>query len=345
MKWGHYTLIMCIVILSLVFPFSVSSSADDVLIPACPLYPTTAQLPFGSDTVVVYASGTSSDGETYTHYPEWFFISKSGYVDSNNSNIWSAYGSLTISGNTSIVKLNFASYSRIIRYYYNTGLNKYVRQVVGTYDNTLLVYALTDFQVYGSIYSTEDQTILGYNIGLASQYGISVPSSSPEWTVCGYASDFSAGLASLSNLVADQSELIDLYYQSISEQISELQSLYSLQGSRFESALQTAQSEIQSHADEAASSAADDIINAGEDISDLNTDVEDVTDIVDKLNEWVSDLDDFADHIDEAATGVASAMDAGTAMFDGFLSICPPIVIALFAFAIVFLVVRKIIGR
>ena len=111
------------------------------------------------------------------------------------------------------------------------------------------------------------------------------------------------------------------------------------------SQLQQAQSEIESNANAAASQAADDVNNAGEDMSDIDNDVDDVNSIVDTLDGWIETLDDFADRIQSSGNDVAAALESGTTLFNNFLGVCPPIVIALFGFALVFLVVRKIIGR
>lgn len=114
---------------------------------------------------------------------------------------------------------------------------------------------------------------------------------------------------------------------------------------QYSEALSNAQVEIESNANSAAQSAADSVNNAGEDISDIDDNIDEVNDIVEQLDEWISTLDDFADHIDSVADDVEDSIKAGTTVVNNFLGICPPIVIALFAFALVFLVVRKIIGR
>lgn len=131
----------------------------------------------------------------------------------------------------------------------------------------------------------------------------------------------------------------------LQSQVSELQSQLSEQGSEYHSALNQAQSDIESNAQSAAQSAADDINNAGEDVSDLDNDMDDVNSIVETLDGWIDDLDDFADRIDDSIVGVSTALSNANDVINGFFGICPPIVLAFFAFALVFLVVRKIIGR
>lgn len=383
MKWVHFTLIMCIVILSLVCPFCFTASAalnnlsgspySKSYMPVCQFYPLASNLPYGENTFCVcYERGPS------THDYYFFTSAYEARGDSTAVTDFDILGFFVGFGNTSDVwTMNIQSGSKIIHVLEvvtSSGSIGRTREDLGTFVQNSNEYPgyyqlqidltnpndLTNKKIISNLpYCwggfSGDQMLSSGNFSSVNDFVL-------PYYMAAYPDSVSTAIQS----IEDNQSLLTSYYTTLNSklnalsidvqyvqgqndelmsQVSELQSQLSAQGGEYQSALGQVQSEIQSNANEAASSAADDVINAGEDVSDLNTDVEDVTDIVDKLNEWVSDLDDFADHIDEAATGVASAMDAGTSMFNDFLGICPPIVIALFAFAIVFLVVRKIIGR
>ncbi|MGM9926902.1 MAG: hypothetical protein ACI35P_03035, partial [Bacillus sp. (in: firmicutes)] len=60
---------------------------------------------------------------------------------------------------------------------------------------------------------------------------------------------------------------------------------------------------------------------------------------------WLEQLDGFADTIEEAGESAHEYISKGTEIFTGFLSVAPTAVIALITFGIVFIVVRKIVGR
>ena len=87
------------------------------------------------------------------------------------------------------------------------------------------------------------------------------------------------------------------------------------------------------------------IENAGSDSPPLDTDISAFQSAIDTMNGWLDQLDDFADSIDTAGQTVSAYISKGTELFNGFMGIAPASVIALIAFGVVFLVIRKIVGR
>lgn len=85
--------------------------------------------------------------------------------------------------------------------------------------------------------------------------------------------------------------------------------------------------------------------NAGSDELALDTDISAFQSAIDTMNGWLDQLDEFADSIDEAGQTANEYISKGTELFNGFMSVAPAAVIALVAFGVVFIVVRKIVGR
>lgn len=357
MRRGYKFLSVCTAFLILIISFSVFSFADNPpAMVACPLYPSSDYLPYGKDTEVFMLKSV-----TTIH---WFFYARSEYVDSSFPNIWTCYCYKDSASANNNYYVSISSYSPIIHVTWTTA--QLTKGPVGDFDSTLQMYVCEDFDPGINTYTpvvTSGYHYLGYSL----PYAISnnMISGSRYWatpTVCAYPSDIQSAVASIN----ENSDLMTQYYNSLNSklnalsidvsyvqgqndellsEVSELRSELAEQGTEYQSALSSAQSEIQSNANAAASQAVDDINNAGEDMSDINDNIDEVNDIVDQLDEWISELDVFADRIDDAADGVADALDTGSDLLSNFLDICPPIVLALFAFALVFLVVRKIIGR
>lgn len=84
---------------------------------------------------------------------------------------------------------------------------------------------------------------------------------------------------------------------------------------------------------------------AGSDKPALDTDISVFQSSIDTMNGWLEQLDGFADTIDEAGQTANEYISKGTEMFNGFMGVAPTAVIALVGFGIVFVVVRKIVGR
>ena len=87
------------------------------------------------------------------------------------------------------------------------------------------------------------------------------------------------------------------------------------------------------------------IENAGSDEPPLDTDISAFQSAIDTMNGWLDQLDEFANSIDSAGQTVSAYISKGTELFNGFMGIAPASVIALVAFGVVFLVIRKIVGR
>ena len=87
------------------------------------------------------------------------------------------------------------------------------------------------------------------------------------------------------------------------------------------------------------------IENAGSDEPPLDTDISAFQSAIDTMNGWLDQLDTFADSIDSAGQTASAYISKGTELFNGFMGIAPASVIALIAFGVVFLVIRKIVGR
>lgn len=87
------------------------------------------------------------------------------------------------------------------------------------------------------------------------------------------------------------------------------------------------------------------IENAGSNEPPLDTDISAFQSAIDTMNGWLDQLDEFANSIDSAGQTASAYISKGTELFNGFMGIAPASVIALVAFGVVFLVIRKIVGR
>lgn len=87
------------------------------------------------------------------------------------------------------------------------------------------------------------------------------------------------------------------------------------------------------------------IENAGSDSPPLDTDISAFQSAIDTMNGWLDQLNEFANSIDSAGETASAYISKGTELFNGFMVIAPASVIALVAFGVVFLVIRKIVGR
>lgn len=97
--------------------------------------------------------------------------------------------------------------------------------------------------------------------------------------------------------------------------------------------------------DKAIDKGVDKIENAGSDSPPLDTDISAFQSAIDTMNGWLDQLNEFADSIDSAGDTAKDYISKGTELFNGFMGVAPASVIALIAFGIVFLVIRKIVGR
>lgn len=97
--------------------------------------------------------------------------------------------------------------------------------------------------------------------------------------------------------------------------------------------------------DKAIDKGVDKIENAGSDSPPLDTDISAFQSAIDTMNAWLDQLNEFADSIDSAGETAHEYISKGTELFNSFMGVAPASVIALVAFGVVFLVIRKIVGR
>lgn len=352
--------------------------------PVCSYYPTSEQLPF-SDCVVVYYKdiyyyywwfidksdvSTQQSNSLEPIRPVWgWFIDSKGFnsnyyrlvcysaspiiqvktqISTGNTDVttrgeltpWPSDGSYP----TSAAQLRYKLLLNSVIGSSNNALNAPIATESYSYEGASLDYYIDKDENYtgqGS-WSVDDYKTLYYIAQYPSSVSQAVESIQGNTDLLNqYYTSLNGKLNSLS------SDHIALYNQNneLLSQVDELQSQLSSQSGEYQSALDQAQSEIQSNVNSAASQAADDVNNAGEDISDINTNVDDVNSIVSKLQEWLQVLRGFSDNLEDTEENVIDALESGKSLINQFFGVCPPIVIAVFGFALTFLVVRKIIGR
>lgn len=356
-----------------------TSLTDSAYMPVCPYYYSAENLPFGDDTAVIYFAPNGNVNRF------WYFIDMGTddsvqstnfgfpitgfYVDDLDSSgtvltywrgvIYSASKIIRVTVNSSTGAVSVGRYGSITTYdASNPSMDMFRYKYISNFHDK--------GSYLGTLICTQSYNYNGHDLHYYIDRG------SPDWgTVDNYYSPYY--IASYPDTVQHAIEsiqgnttLLNSYYSTLnsklnslsidvqyiqgqndelSSKVDELQSQLGSQSSEYQSALATAQSQIESNAQSAAQSAADDINNAGEDVSDIDDDMDDVNSIVETLDGWIDSLDTFADTIDDTAGDVADALDNASDFVEGFIGACPAIVIALFSFALVFLIVRKIIGR
>lgn len=373
-KWIQCIAIMCIVIsISLCPFFSVSAISgqaySNAYMPVCSDYPSSSQLPYGEDLTQVVCLKTRFTSST--RY-DWFFVSGS-FTNFDGASSYEIENALSFivssSSNIGYYLVTFYSHSiikRVTQFVYDSDLTTTTRDSYNTFQSNASAYVANIEVPYNTtteIISTCGYLWIGYPVDVAIGKGqLSSSNLITPYYIASYPDTVQQAITS----IQDNSFLLSQYYTSLnsrlnslsidlryvqgqndelSSKVDELQSLLGAQSGEYQSALNQAQSEIQSNANSAAQSAADDVNNAGSDVDDLDDNMDDVNGIVETLDGWIEDLDDFADSIDDSITSVSVALTNANAVINGFFGACPPIVLALFGFALVFIVVRKIIGR
>lgn len=89
----------------------------------------------------------------------------------------------------------------------------------------------------------------------------------------------------------------------------------------------------------------DGLNNAGSDKPPLDTDITAFKSAIDKMNGWLDTIDNFVLSINTAADSAQTYISKGTEIYNSFFSIAPVALTVLVGFSVVFLVVRKIVGR
>ena len=70
-----------------------------------------------------------------------------------------------------------------------------------------------------------------------------------------------------------------------------------------------------------------------------------LNDVIDQLEEWQGNLKDTVDDINSAATNVSGYISTGTQLVNGVIGVGGVAFTALITFGIVFVLVRKVVGR
>lgn len=68
-------------------------------------------------------------------------------------------------------------------------------------------------------------------------------------------------------------------------------------------------------------------------------------DVIEKLNSWLDDLKGFSDTIDSQGDEVAGYLSTGSNFINTFLSAAPSCILIFLSFGVIFVVVRKVVGR
>lgn len=335
--------------------FADVSAWESPYMPVCPSYLTSGQLPYGpSNTLVICC--VPPQGISYRQsYYQWFFV----FIDATYNYFFIPQVS------SPYVYLNIKAKANIIRYYstVHSDSPNWVLSEVGTYDSTGSGnFYISNFYIGPEyrIVSNYEPSYWNNTISYAEANGLlPLPSSFTgsllDSYIAAYPDNINRAISSINGLSA----VMEQYYLSLDSALGQIQggitrienNLNDLSegvtgiSEEISTGNQEVISEVNQNVNEQVSSAVDDINNAGEDISDIDDDISDVNSIVEKCSEWVSSLDNFADNIDEAESGVAQALENGKTLVNGFLGVAPPIVLALLTFALVFFVVRKVIGR
>ena len=96
---------------------------------------------------------------------------------------------------------------------------------------------------------------------------------------------------------------------------------------------------------EAVTGKLDDIINAGDNNPDLAINTEFLDEVRSFMTDTENTLNDFRSSMTKAGDDAKVYVSQGTAVFNNVMGTFPPIVIAFMVFAVVFIVVRKMLGR
>lgn len=68
-------------------------------------------------------------------------------------------------------------------------------------------------------------------------------------------------------------------------------------------------------------------------------------DVIEKLNSWLDDLKGFSDSINSQGDEVAGYLSTGSNFINTFLSVAPAPILIFLSFGVIFVVVRKVVGR
>ena len=263
MKWVHYTIIMCIVILSLVCPFCFTASAaannlsglpySNSYIPVCNYYPISSNLPYGECTFCVcYEKGFSS-------HDYYFFTNAYELIGANQAGIttFDKLGFFVGFGNTSDDwTLNIQSGSKIIHVLeivLSDGAIARTVEDLGTYtpdpNSTIGYYSLTvNLQNPTDLTKKKIITNLSYCWGGYSGdqlLGAGVFSSVNDFVRPYYMAYYPDNVSAAIESIQDNNLLIRQYYTSLNGKLNSLSSDHIILSNQ-NSELQSQVSELQS---------------------------------------------------------------------------------------------------
>lgn len=317
------------ILLLAVFAFPASAFTFDYdLIPPCPYFVVSGQLPYGEDTVVLYF-------ETSTNMYWWFL--NSTVVDSQTgaSKLFTCYAEQ----DGSYINFVMGSGSEIVSVWKNktTGSSNY--ETVGSAINGLYSWTYQEeFRNVSNVMCNYTGTYYGMDVYTAYMNGeLTFNDELYEFQVKEYPSTELEAIDSVYNVVQDTfSKLDDIENQ-----------LQDIQGSSDEviTVVQEGNSEVKQEVQEQATNIVNDINNAGEDEESLDTDLSWMDSTIDTLQGWADTIDGFADTIESAGDEIEEYIESGSGIVSKFLDIVPGPVLAALAFGLVFIVVKKIVGR
>ena len=326
-----------LILLLAVFAFPASAEASDnpavtfqqELIPSCPLYPTEAQLPFKDTCVFSIQKGS---------YRYWFFLDAAkNQLDDNYFSYFSIYA-LGPSDSADIYMTSSSKIVSVMQYVPTGDIMNYNPDI--QYNNGFYAWSFefsnTDPSTY-TLYCNYAPTYMGTNAITAAYEGDLDADELWNWKAIQYPSSEIEALNSVYNQVSELQEVIEDNNRMIA----------SLQRSNNElkTEIQEGNSEVKEEVQEQATNIVNDINNAGEDEESLDTDLSWMDSTINTLQGWADTIDGFADTIESAGDEIEEYIESGSGIVSKFLDIVPGPVLAALAFGLVFIVVKKIVGR
>lgn len=312
-----------------VFAFPASAfSSDYDLIPPCPYFVVSGQLPYGEDTVVLYF-------ETSTNLYWWFL--NSSVIDSSTglSKMFTCYAEQ----DGSYINFVMGSGSDIISVYQNRSTGSSHYEFVGTAIDGFYSWTYEEeFRNVSNVYCNYTGTYFGMDAYTAYMNGeLTFNDELYQFQVKEYPSTELEAIDTVYDVVADTQSRLD----EIEDQLSYLQG----SNDEIKTEIQEGNSEVKQEVQEQATNIVNDINNAGEDEESLDTDLSWMDSTIDTLQGWADTIDGFADTIESSGDEIEEYIESGSGIVSKFLDIVPGPVLAALAFGLVFIVVKKIVGR
>lgn len=317
------------ILLLAAFAFPASAAYDEyTLMKPAPGYYTTADLPFGDSTVVLYI--ITDD------YEHWFFLnSNSGDVMTDNQSLFTIYCDY----DSLYYEFSMGSYSEIFHVYqqFNNGFP--ITEKLGDFSSGLFLWdSYEDFRDVEEVYCTVSPLYLGHDAWSMMQAG--------ELALDGYLYSWGVYQYPSSELMAISA--LEYYLNATNNKLENIRNrLSDIEDSNYEikTEIQEGNSEVKQEVQEQATNIVNDINNAGEDEESLDTDLSWMDSTINTLQGWADTIDGFADTIESAGDEIEEYIESGSGIVLKFLDILPGPVLAALAFGLVFIVVKKIVGR